>query len=191
MIFVGYETGTKGYRVYDPVTKRLHISRDVIFEESKAWEWNNEAQADRVASTFDVEFYTVAGQGTITEFEGAEELTDPTLPDQGSPSQVQWSINPSSSAGSNQSTPPGSPPAQAIEFATPPTGNTMDSEGVPMRFRTIENINDTTDEVHDFEYSGVCYFVAEEPRSVDEALDEQCWREAMTAEMNSIQANGT
>ena len=31
MVFVGYETGTKGYRVYDPVTKKLQISRDVIF----------------------------------------------------------------------------------------------------------------------------------------------------------------
>jgi hypothetical protein len=42
MIFVGYETGTKGYRVYDPVTKKLHISRDVIFEESKGWDWKQE-----------------------------------------------------------------------------------------------------------------------------------------------------
>ena len=111
--------------------------------------------------------------------------------DHGSPSQDQWTPNPSSGAGSNQSTPPGSPPAQAIEFATPPIGNTVDSEGVPMRFRKIQNINDTSDEVHDFEYSGVCFFAAEEPRSVDEALTEQCWRDAMSAEMNSIQANKT
>jgi hypothetical protein len=26
MVFVGYETGTKGYRVYDPVTKKLQVS---------------------------------------------------------------------------------------------------------------------------------------------------------------------
>jgi hypothetical protein len=191
MMFVGYETGTKGYRVYDPVTKKLHISRDVIFEESKAWEWKLEARADPVASTFDVEFYTVAGQGTVTENEGAEQVADPTDSDYESPSQVQWSISPSSSAGSNQSTPLGSPPVQAIEFATPQSGDSVDSEGVPRRIRTIDNIYGTTDEVHDFEYSGVCYFAAEEPKSVDEALTEQSWREAMTAEMNSIQANKT
>lgn len=60
-----------------------------------------------------------------------------------------------------------------------------------MRFRTIDNLNDTTDEIHNFEYSGLCYLAAEEPKSVEEALDEQCWREAMMAEMNSIQANKT
>jgi hypothetical protein len=37
MVFIGYETGSKGYRVYDPIAKKLHISRDVIFEEGKAW----------------------------------------------------------------------------------------------------------------------------------------------------------
>ena len=35
MVFVGYETGTKGYRVYDPMMIRLHVSRDMTFEENK------------------------------------------------------------------------------------------------------------------------------------------------------------
>lgn len=34
MVFIGYETRTKGYRFYEPVTKKLHISRDVMFEEN-------------------------------------------------------------------------------------------------------------------------------------------------------------
>ena len=29
MVFIGYERGTKAYRVYDPHTKRLRVSRDV------------------------------------------------------------------------------------------------------------------------------------------------------------------
>jgi hypothetical protein len=37
----------------------------------------------------------------------------------------------------------------------------------------------------------LCYLAAEEPRSVDEALEEKCWREAMVTEMNSIQDNKT
>jgi hypothetical protein len=34
MVFIGYEIGTKGYRLYDSVSKKLHVSRDVMFEEN-------------------------------------------------------------------------------------------------------------------------------------------------------------
>jgi hypothetical protein len=33
MIFVGYEKGTKVYRAYDPMSKKVHITRDVVFDE--------------------------------------------------------------------------------------------------------------------------------------------------------------
>jgi hypothetical protein len=80
---------------------------------------------------------------------------------------------------------------QGIEFATPVTGESVNSKGVPQRFRTLANINDTTNEITDFEYSGVCYLAAEEPRSIETALNEQCWRKAMEAEMQSIEENKT
>jgi transposase InsO family protein len=35
MVFIGYESGTKGYRFFDPSSNRLVVSRDVIFEENK------------------------------------------------------------------------------------------------------------------------------------------------------------
>jgi hypothetical protein len=31
MIFVGYEAGSMAYRAYDPATKRVHITRDIVF----------------------------------------------------------------------------------------------------------------------------------------------------------------
>jgi hypothetical protein len=34
MIFVGYERRSKAYRAYDPVTKQVTITRDVIFDEA-------------------------------------------------------------------------------------------------------------------------------------------------------------
>ena len=36
-VFLGYESGTKGYRVYDPVNKKLIVTRDVIFDEKRRW----------------------------------------------------------------------------------------------------------------------------------------------------------
>jgi hypothetical protein len=38
MIFIGYEQGTKAYRVYDPMTDHVHITRDVIFDEAGQWD---------------------------------------------------------------------------------------------------------------------------------------------------------
>jgi hypothetical protein len=32
MMFIGYESGTKGYRFFNPVIKKLVVSRDVIFD---------------------------------------------------------------------------------------------------------------------------------------------------------------
>lgn len=141
MVFIGYEKGTKGYRCYDPVAKKLHISRDVIFEEARAWQWQGEAQPDPIASVFDVEFYTVARQGTETD-----EAADVTLSEPNTPNQGQWHINTDSSAGSNHSTPPGSPTEQEVVFATPPT-NLVNSEGQQERFRYLGDVYDTTDEV--------------------------------------------
>lgn len=38
-IFIGYESGSKEYRVYDLVTRRVHVSCDVVFEETAQWSW--------------------------------------------------------------------------------------------------------------------------------------------------------
>jgi hypothetical protein len=37
MVFIGYESGTKGYRLFDPATSKLAVRRDVIFEENVPW----------------------------------------------------------------------------------------------------------------------------------------------------------
>ena len=53
MVLLGYEAGTKGYRMYDPSAGRLYISRDVVFEEEVGWNWDsdeNVQQADRIWS---------------------------------------------------------------------------------------------------------------------------------------------
>ena len=191
MVFVGYETGTKGYRVYDPRSKKLSVSRDVVFEESKGWDWNQIPHQNSLGSALEVEEYTVARSGTVTEHADAETGNAAGLENEGPASQVDWSIDDGLDAGPVHATPPGSPVGQGIAFATPPTGESVDSEGVPQRFRILSNLLDTTDELTNFEYSGVCYLAAEEPKSVEAALGEQCWREAMVAEMDSIQENKT
>lgn len=40
-VFIGVSEESKGLRVYDPKTEKTIISRDVIFEEKRQWNWNN------------------------------------------------------------------------------------------------------------------------------------------------------
>ncbi|CAH9099164.1 unnamed protein product [Cuscuta epithymum] len=54
-IFIGYSTQSKAYRLYNPLTKRIVISRNVIFDEDAAWSWesNTEQDAPRIVSLDD------------------------------------------------------------------------------------------------------------------------------------------
>jgi len=37
MVMLGYEPGGKSYRLFDPAKGRVHVSRDVIFDETRGW----------------------------------------------------------------------------------------------------------------------------------------------------------
>jgi hypothetical protein len=115
--------------------------------------------------------------------------------DQNEPASPAHSIPPHGGAGDASPYTPqhsigGSNGGNQIQWATPPTDGYVDSEGAPLRYRTIPNLLETTDEVQ-MEYSGMCLVAAEEPSSVEQALTELCWRNAMKAEMQAIEANKT
>ncbi|GAU28814.1 hypothetical protein TSUD_21510 [Trifolium subterraneum] len=52
MVLVGYHL-TGGYRLYDPVSKSIVISRDVIVDEMKEWDWCSNKKKDSVSIMFD------------------------------------------------------------------------------------------------------------------------------------------
>lgn len=39
-VLLGVSEESKAYRLYDPVSKKIVISRDVIFEEERQWDWD-------------------------------------------------------------------------------------------------------------------------------------------------------
>nr|GEZ72297.1 copia-type polyprotein [Tanacetum cinerariifolium] len=41
-VFVGYDKQSKGYKLYNPVTKKAVVSRDVEFDEKGSWDWSIE-----------------------------------------------------------------------------------------------------------------------------------------------------
>jgi len=63
MVFLGYESGTKGYRVFDPVNNQLHVSRDVVFEEQEKWNWDT----PRSSGQAETESFIIDLQPTVAE----------------------------------------------------------------------------------------------------------------------------
>ena len=49
MLFMGYEAGSKAYRCLDPVTFKIHISRDVIFDEKKIFKISKEGNLGKLS----------------------------------------------------------------------------------------------------------------------------------------------
>ncbi|GJY99913.1 zinc finger, CCHC-type containing protein [Tanacetum coccineum] len=52
MIYLGVEDGSKACRLYDPITKKKHVSRDVKFMETKPWDWNKDEEDTSTQDTF-------------------------------------------------------------------------------------------------------------------------------------------
>jgi len=137
-VFFGYEPGTKGFCVYDLVKGKLMVTRDVIFDEKKAWNWEgNDSRLSNdaaVPDTFTVQcFDTVPGPtigpGADSEGSAASEF------DGGEPVSPTASIP---SVGGASNTPPHTPspspgtPGPMIQWATPPTNASQDSDCAPL-----------------------------------------------------------
>ena len=65
MVLLGYEEGSKAYRLYDPKRGKVVISRDVVFDEMVAWDWVQQGagEAGGVNNTFTIEHLVMQGGG--------------------------------------------------------------------------------------------------------------------------------
>ncbi|WVZ81795.1 hypothetical protein U9M48_029136, partial [Paspalum notatum var. saurae] len=186
MIFIGYEPGSKAYRVYDPAVRRVHISRDVIFDEEARWEWG----ADTTASgddEFVIRYTTVAHPEVTTMLQ---------------PQPREDTPGPSTPAPTPHAMPAPTPhatPSPTIKFATPPSvaEEDLDAEhddDVPLRFRTVDNILGLATPrgmAHQDQDEDLLLTSTDEPTIFEQAQAHECWRKAMLDEMTSIEANGT
>lgn len=50
LVHLGTEPGSKAYRLLDPKTKRITVSRDVIFDEEKEWNWDEKNETEQPKS---------------------------------------------------------------------------------------------------------------------------------------------
>ena len=94
-IFLGYGDRTMGYKLYNPITKKVIMTRDVIFEEEDMWDWKEKISATEVELMLEEE----------ESEEPREVQREPQTPPHGSPSSStgESSSSPSSSSSSDSS----------------------------------------------------------------------------------------
>lgn len=57
-IFLGVSDLSKAYKLYNPITKMIVVSRDVIFDEENFWLWNNNTVGQQISIDFHAEDVT-------------------------------------------------------------------------------------------------------------------------------------
>lgn len=171
LIFVGYDDNTKGYRCIDKQTRKLIISRDVIFHESTSNESitfndsNDEVRAsnktaDEATSSEQITPVEKLDESGNSEFENANDTITGTSPD-------------------NTLNDPEYQPDETIE--------SIPRTGIQTRSQTASNI-------HPFDMNPINFAFFIEPSTVTEAMkssDANKWKRAMDEEMSAHRQNAT
>jgi hypothetical protein len=170
MIFVGYESGSKAYRAYDPIAKHVHVTHDVVFDEQAQWEWGLGGDDGKLGGgndVFTVEYTTMGPMAPMAY--GADEA-----PTEESP------------------LPAGANDTKVDDDIDDKNLDADHDDDAPLRFRSMSDILATPGFTP-------CALVAEElhvvssdePTSFAEAEHSSSWRKVMMEEMDSIEENGT
>lgn len=109
-IFVSYSLNSKANRLYNPLSGKIVISRDVIVNEDASWTWSTDKDGRpiHVLIDDDATTVTIANTGEVSTEVSSHANTGPKTP-QSSPSTAFSSMSSTlahSSSGSSSETPP-------------------------------------------------------------------------------------
>jgi transposase InsO family protein len=220
MVYFGVDEESKAHRMFDPVRRKIVVSRDVIFEEAVHWKWNS-GSVDLESDEFTVEeqeFVRNTGQmsGPITgdvadvEQSGGANPVASTGSNAGSvPDTLQSSDGIDLQPGGNT---PISTTMQSGQLAgenTPSFGGMqnsgqLDGESVshsesdasetpPLHYRNLNDVYDDTSEIElELDSEGEALLAEiEEPTCYADAAGNPEWEVAMENEIQSIEKNKT
>jgi len=169
-VFIGVSEESKAYRLYNPITKKIIISRDVLFDEENTWDWSSTEQQQ---SLIDLE--EVGG-------EIKQPLQSP-LESQEPESQLQL---PSQSVGEVS-------PMFSASASIPNENQASNSEPQRQRKRPSWMTDYVSgDELSDEDTTAhFALFAGSDPMLFTEAVKEEKWKRAMDAEIQAIEKNET
>ena len=167
-VLLGVSDESKAYKLFDPISKKVIGSRDVVFEEDKSWNWHGHAEENK-ANVLDWE---------DKETEEDAELVQHELIDRYDSNQDVLEPPSNLESNANQDSP---------VDALPVEGRVTRTRRQPAWMTDYETNLSTEEE------SLMAMMIAnsDDPHSFEEARTSLKWREAMNTEMKAIEKNNT
>jgi len=163
-VLLGVSEESKAYRLYDPTSQRIIISRDVVFEEDKSWNWDKTYEESIMC---DLEWGDHEPEAVVSDEN-----------EEGNESDLEAGIEAEEENLSSDS----------LAEASSPSSNEGRSRHPPTWMRdyvTGEGLSEEDNEAH------LAIFAATDPIYFEDASKSEKWRHAMDLEMEAINKNGT
>jgi transposase InsO family protein len=144
-IFVGYEPGSMAYHVYDPASKCIHITRDMVFDEEAKWSWG----CDKIDSEFIIEYAEDDEHEVVITRQAGQEVNPVPGVGAAAPCSVTMGGEQYPVLGAGAAVPHSVSPGEELAFpgptvvhSSPPAGNELDLDAdhdgeARLRFHTL------------------------------------------------------
>ncbi|GJR23767.1 zinc finger, CCHC-type containing protein [Tanacetum coccineum] len=190
MVYLGNEHGSKAYRLFDPTTQRICVSRDVKFKEDEKWDWSKYLGEN----TNDEPEWTDFRIGNLEETDDHHNLENhPNEEDNDFPYNDDDGYD--SPLADSPAETLHTPLTRSPQINSQTSSNQSDDgiattkdtkshfDHTPIRgYRTLTDIYENTEEL---------LLAEDEPKDYKEASNDQNWIEAMKDELDSINRNNT
>nr|GEZ16377.1 zinc finger, CCHC-type [Tanacetum cinerariifolium] len=200
LVYLGTQPGSKVYRLFDPVTKDMVVSRDVKFKEDKGWDWKGYLDNINPSKPKWRDFIISENQTSSSRIIDEVSTQDSKINNEDSaPNPIQnnahddiYDDDEIEQPIDNPSTPPPYTYKPDSEDSTEHTSSIASSsrplDHTPVRgYRKLYEIYNRAPKVQ----SNELLLLEEEPRNYKEAVQDKKWIEAMQIEIDSINKNKT
>jgi hypothetical protein len=165
-VHLGVSDESKAYKLYDPTRKKILISRDVVFEENKSWNWSNgdnkDSHENDAGNTDDENINETTSEDNVgiadDDNNQADESNDEML-DMNTSSSDENPVQPRQRR----------PPQHFKDYVHVPSDDSEEEE--------LHNL--------------AVFISSKDPKSFEEAEKYDVWRKAMDQEIESIESNNT
>ena len=170
-IFLGLSEESKAYKLYDPIKRKIIVSRDVSFEESKQWNWEKN-EVEQIVTKNEM---SKTDKVTYSARNHSEDENDPQEPEVNNEMQPEIDEQNSIVSDSEDSNDEDQDLGKMVRKRPAYLDDYVTSENIEAQ--ALHNV--------------VVFSSSENPTTYEEADKHEIWRKAMDLELEAIESSDT